>query len=114
MQHEGGVLLRELFDVSTYAQWRERLGADAQAIERVMNHVHIYDLFLNPKRRTPEPGALYLAGVLGKLWSLRAAEEFGLGRVVVDMVDEDPPGTDPVLVLYQDVSPVEAERHPSP
>ena len=104
VQHDGGVFLRELFDSSTYIQWKERLGTDTTAIERVVDHVHIYDLFLNPKLRTPGPGAvLYLAGLLGKLWSLRAAEEFGPGQIVVDMLDEDPPGTDPVLVLYQDV-----------
>jgi hypothetical protein len=96
------VFLRELFNEETYRQWKERLGSDIGGIERVMNHVHIYDLFRNPKLRTPHAHApFYLAALLGKLWSLRAAEEFGRDRIVVEMIDEEPPGTDPTLILYQ-------------
>jgi hypothetical protein len=100
VQHEGGVFLQELFDESTYRRWKEHLGGDIQAIERVMNHVHTYDLFLNPKLPRPEaPAVLYLTALLGRLWSLRATEQFGPGRIVVEVLDEEPPGTNPVLVL---------------
>jgi hypothetical protein len=41
--------------------------------------------------------------VLAKLWSLRAAEQFGAGRVIVDVLDGEPPGTDPVILVHQDI-----------
>jgi hypothetical protein len=102
IERDGGIFLRECFTEDSYREWRQQLGGDVKAIERVMNHVHVYDLFMNPKAGEPSPGAvLYFASILGKLWLLRAAEQFGAGRVVVDVLDEEPPGTDPVVLLRQ-------------
>jgi hypothetical protein len=59
---------------------------------------------MNPKSKDPDPDAVrYFACVLAKLWSLRAAEQFGAGRVIVDVLDGEPPGADPVILLNQDV-----------
>jgi hypothetical protein len=102
IERDGGIFLRECFTEDAYLEWKRQLRDDVRAIERVMNHVHVYDLFLNPKSQDPEPDAvLYFAVVLAKLWSLRAAEQFGAGRVIVDVLDEEPPGTNPVILLHQ-------------
>jgi len=99
--HEGGIFLREIFSEETYNEWKAQPGITTRDIERVMNHVHIYDLFMNSKGRMPDEGAVfYLAALLAKLWSLRAAEEFGHDRVVVELVDEEA-AEGPILILSQ-------------
>lgn len=44
VEHEGGVVLRDRFSVSGYSSWRKKLG-DVVAVEKMINHQHVYDLF---------------------------------------------------------------------
>jgi hypothetical protein len=44
VEHEGGVFLRSQFSFKGYADWKKKLG-DVVAIEKVINHQHVYDLF---------------------------------------------------------------------
>jgi hypothetical protein len=98
--HDGGIFLREFFSEETYKEWKAQPGMNTFAVERVMNHVHVADLFLNSKLTPPDDSAIsYLAAVLGKLWSLRALEDFGPNRVIVDL-ENDSDG-DPVLIVSQ-------------
>lgn len=44
VEHEGGVFLRDRFSLSAYSEWKEKLG-DVMAVEKIINHQHVYDLF---------------------------------------------------------------------
>src|SRR5688572_28750919 len=98
---DSGIFLREVFDDEAYRAWKERLGSDYEAIEKVINHVHVWDLFLNPRHGEPSvEGVKYLGRVLARLWSLKAQHDFGPGRIVVELFEDDPE-EDPTIVLYQ-------------
>ena len=51
VEHEGGVFLRERFSLSGYFRWKEELE-ETVAIEKVINHQHVYDLFLTSEEIT--------------------------------------------------------------
>ncbi len=44
IEHEGGVFLHDNFTLSSYSDWKLKLG-DVVEVEKVLNHQHVYDLF---------------------------------------------------------------------
>lgn len=44
VEYEGGVFLQDQFTLSGYSHWKEELG-DIIAVEKILNHQHVYDLF---------------------------------------------------------------------
>jgi hypothetical protein len=42
---DGCVLLARQFDPETFGRWREHFAGDLSAVEAMVNHVHVYDLF---------------------------------------------------------------------
>lgn len=76
VEQDGGVFLAENFTPETYEQWRKELAGDMREIERAMNHVHVYDLFLNSPDNDVDAAVYeYLARVLAQCWTaaLKAA-----------------------------------------
>lgn len=44
VEHDGGVFLRDQFTLAIYSEWKLQLR-EVAAIEKAMNHRHVYDLF---------------------------------------------------------------------
>lgn len=53
VEHEGGVFLSDGFTLSGYSDWKEKLG-DVTAVERIMNHRHVCDLFITDDQISDE------------------------------------------------------------
>lgn len=70
IEYDGGVFLAEVFSAELYQQWKAKLGDDRSAIERVMNHIHLDDLFQGADKVGIENLA-YLGEVLKQLWEYR-------------------------------------------
>lgn len=70
IEHEMGVFLASTFNSKTYGQWKDKLGNDIGAIERVINHKHIDDLLPGAENVGYE-NLLYLAQVLTQIWESR-------------------------------------------
>jgi hypothetical protein len=51
---EGCILLAQRFDETAFRQWRGQFGDDREAIERMMNHVHLWDLLIHRTRASPK------------------------------------------------------------
>lgn len=72
------ILLAEQYDPEHFDHWRTHLRGDREAIERIINHVHIWDLF--PGGSPGDGNALhvaeYVAGVLLKSWECALKDTF--------------------------------------
>ncbi len=44
---EGCILLAAHYDPKSFEQWKQKFEGDCEQIELMMNHTHVYDLFLN-------------------------------------------------------------------
>jgi hypothetical protein len=56
---EGCVLLKRAYSPEAFHDWLERYGGDTRAVEALLNHVHIKDLFLNPPKGKEHSEQLY-------------------------------------------------------
>ncbi|MCL1465277.1 hypothetical protein [Argonema galeatum] len=70
VEHQGGIFLTEAFDLEIYQQWKEKLGNDINAIERVMNHQHIDDI-LPGAEKVGIDNLYYLGDTIAQMWSSR-------------------------------------------
>ncbi len=96
---EDCVLLVERYDPDVFQQWRDRLGNEREAIERVINHVHLWDLFDPDSEGVPARELDSLAAVLGRTWRAALDAQFPdrIGEVHVAREGED---YGPTLTLF--------------
>lgn len=84
-----GCLLQAGFDANNYDTWLKVTNGNRTAVERVINHVHILDLFLN---RDPNPTSaqVILAGrLLRDMWGAKLKRDFPALNIVVDFPDAE-------------------------
>lgn len=95
---DGSVFIAEQYDATVYADWRTRLGDQPDAIERVMNHVHLSDLFHPASEDVPPEELDRLAGMMAETWRVALARQFPErdGHVVLESEEDD----GPVLTLF--------------
>jgi hypothetical protein len=74
----GCILLAEQYDPSSFKAWWEVLEGKLQAVEALVNHVHIYDLFLNSPPDVKYDDRLYdyLGRILLLCWRHALHEAF--------------------------------------
>jgi hypothetical protein len=104
VQRDGCILLARRFDPDTYNEWRSSLGTDVQTLERVLNHVHLYDL-LDAK---DEALLLDLLDLMVVTWrdELRRAWPDRTFEVVADSSGED---YGPTITFFQSAGNDEIE-----
>jgi len=56
---EGCVLLKHAYSPESFRNWMAHFGGDTRAVEAMLNHRHIKDLFLNPPKDVEYPDRLY-------------------------------------------------------
>jgi hypothetical protein len=99
IERDGVVLLRAFFDPRVYEEWRNKLGDDKSAIERVMNHRHVGDL-LPGADRVGFSNLRYLGQVLAGTWRARLACAFPDRRFEV-ICDDDPENEEVTVTFWQ-------------
>ena len=75
IEHDGCVLRASAFEASNYDAWVRQTGHDRGAIERVMNHVHVLDLFAEPAVEPSQAQVRYLGATLAAMWRAKLAAE---------------------------------------
>jgi hypothetical protein len=73
---DGAVLLADRFSTENLRAWQATLGSDVRAIEGVINHVHLWDVFNLNADRVPDDALLYFAGVLRQTWQAALRTQF--------------------------------------
>ncbi len=96
VEYRGAVLLGFALDEPTVDQWFERLG-DPTAVERVVNHVHLWDVL--PARTSDHGEAERLVEPLAWFWRVALRERYPDREFVVDAVRSGDYG--PELTFWQ-------------
>jgi len=83
----GCVLRSGAFTPETFEQWWSVTGGRRQAIERVINHLHIWDLDAQGDTPDDEP-ANAAAEAIATAWRARLAETFPTRAFEVEITDD--------------------------
>ncbi|HMA35512.1 MAG TPA: hypothetical protein VKY74_13665 [Chloroflexia bacterium] len=96
------VLLAEKYDPKRFKEWMQRYDNDFRAVESIVNHVHIYDLFMNSPNEEVYSLELfeYLAQVLMRCWKYALADIFPDKQFTFEYKTE-PDAYGPTITFYQ-------------
>lgn len=88
VEHEGCVFC-DGFSKESYSGFMKQTGGVRQAVEAVMNHLHVLDLFCGPDLHPTREQVLYLGRLLKEMWAAKLQRDFPDKRFVVSF-PEDP------------------------
>lgn len=97
VEYRGAVLLGFAFERSVVDEWFARLG-EVMEVERMVNHVHMWDLMLGDD--VDETETERLLEPIAAFWRVALEREFPERRFVVDTVADGSYG--PELTFFQD------------
>ena len=100
ISHEDSIFWEARFDESSYSNWKQQFGSDRGKLERMLNHVHLYDLFDQCQDDVSDDLFLSLAERMKLCWEMKLKLEFPDRKFIVELSsgDED---YGPTLVFYQ-------------
>jgi hypothetical protein len=81
------VLLAE-FNEDSYRGFLKQAGGNKRAVETVMNHLHILDLFCGPNLAPSREQVIYLGRLLKEMWGAKLQHDFPDRFFVVSFPEE--------------------------
>lgn len=88
----GCVLLSRSYEQEAFDRWWQELSGDRRRIERVLNHVHLYDVFTDDQELAPAVTKLALAElgeILVACWTCALAAQFPGCKFRVELRSEE-------------------------
>lgn len=76
------------FSEHSYREFMEQTAGNRQAVEAVMNHRHILDLFCRPELEPTQSQVVYLGRLLKEMWMAKLQRDFPSKRFVVSFPEE--------------------------
>ena len=67
----------------------EQTRGNRQAVEAVLNHRHILDLFYRPELKPTRAQVVYLGRLLKEMWAAKLQRDFPGKRFVVSLSEEE-------------------------
>lgn len=89
VEYDGCILLARRLDPANFRQWIEATSGDRRAVEAVINHTHIVDLFVRYEVEPTREQVVHLGQVLREMWLAKLRAEFPGRAVVVSFPDEE-------------------------
>lgn len=87
---------------TNYRDWMQHTGGDKRAVETVLNHRHITDLFSGQGAQPSRHQVLYLGRLLREIWGVKLASDFPQRRFVVSFPENGSEDLlDHVVTFYQ-------------
>ena len=86
-----GCLLRASFSVENYDHWMEHLGGDRTAVEVMINHVHVLDLFDRDQPGITRAQVVLVGRLLREMWTAKLAREFPDLDITVSFPEDGEP-----------------------
>jgi len=83
----GCILLAKSYEPANFEDWWERSDGDCAAVERALNHLHLWDIF-EPEGDAEERALGKLAQRVALAWRCNAEENFPDRTFVVEVTDE--------------------------
>lgn len=87
VEHDGCILFAGFSEVS-YQGFLDQAKGDKTAVEAVMNHRHILDLFPSDYSNASKVQIMYLGRLLKEIWGTRLRQEFPQKNLVVSFSEE--------------------------
>ncbi|MBC8103167.1 MAG: hypothetical protein H7Z41_11325 [Cytophagales bacterium] len=100
VEYGDAVLLADGFTPALADQWRDQLGGDTAALERVMNHRHLSDL-LPGSEEVGQENLRHLGQVLVHTWQCRLERQFPHRTFRTDFY-EDPEAEEVTITFCQE------------
>ena len=88
VERDGCILLTGRFDQASLQRWMAAAGGDKRAVESVINHTHILDLFVKYEIEPTREQVVWLGRVLREMWQAKVDRAFP-GRGVIVSFPED-------------------------
>lgn len=95
----GCVILASRYEPENFERWWASTGGDHSAVERAINHIHLWDVF-EPDNDFEERALEQLAGRVADTWSLQVQRLFPDRRSVGEVTDD----YGPTIVLITQVN----------
>lgn len=96
----GGVFLGSKFDGDIFDCWFKQFGGDLQAVEKMINHTHLYDVFDGCSEDVDDRVFAQLSEVVALSWRLVLNNKFPERKFNVDVSNSDQ-DYGPVVTFYQ-------------
>ncbi|MGY2173830.1 hypothetical protein [Pseudomonas azotoformans] len=74
--HESGVFLASQFTVEAFTNWMETCNKDVVAVEKLLNHMHLYDVFGGCNDRVEEAVYEQLCRIVAQSWRMVLLSQF--------------------------------------
>lgn len=98
-----GCLLRDGFTLENYEGFLVQTNRDKQAVESVMNHFHLTDLFPHKDDSPTKEQLIFLGRVLKEMWQAKVQSEFPELKVTVHFKEKNIEWPlDYMLTVYQE------------
>jgi hypothetical protein len=76
-------------DHKNYESWLSNCKGDKSCVERLMNHRHILDIFLNSEMQPTKEIVRQIGRVLKDMWTCKLKRDFPERNVCVEFYDDD-------------------------
>lgn len=87
--HESGVFLESRFTVEAFSSWMETCNSDVVAVEKVLNHMHLYDVFGGCSDRVDEAVYEQLCRIVAQSWTMVLLSKFPEKKFSVQAIVSD-------------------------
>ena len=100
IEFDNSIFYSEHFNLNGYNEWRQKLNNDSIAIEKVINHVHVYDIFTNCTDQIDDATFKNIGKLLQLSWSMYLNKVFPDKQIIV-MYSDDESEYGPTLTVHQ-------------
>jgi hypothetical protein len=88
MEHDDCVFFADRFSKENYRAFMEQTKGDKSAVEAVMNHTHLLDIFCNAQPRPTRDMVLYVGRLLKDIWQAKLNRDVPNRRIRVSFPEE--------------------------
>lgn len=89
VEHDGCVLLAGRLDPANFRDWMASTKGDRRAVEAVLNHTHITDLFGERGAGATWEQVIHLGRLFKEMWAAKLARDFPGRRFVVSFPEDE-------------------------
>ncbi|WP_223484339.1 hypothetical protein [Pseudomonas sp. A-RE-19] len=97
---QGAVILNAKYDHNVFVVWLEKFDGDVCAVEKIMNHTHLYDIFSGCADEVDDVVFEQLAEIVALSWRLVLKDKFPGIKFSVDVSNSDQ-DYGPTVTFYQ-------------
>lgn len=99
LQVEGCTILEEQYDKQSFRTWFEHFNGDVANVERMINHLHLWDLFKPSKEEISDDIMRAFGSTLEITWALAAEAQFP-GRNMQGSFDWEEVDYGPTITVF--------------